>query len=179
MRTPDYRNIDPATAFPRVLDSMRNPGFLKSARYQEQQTRANRVGAHPHIIEFADKLVKRGAGLGIPLFAHCMVRTYGEQATAFLNGVSNDDPTDGLWPHRYTAVDIIHGNLGWMDNPAVPHAWDVIGHLGKEVAHSMDIKIEWGGDWRFFDPAHWELGDWRKIAVAGDKHWKPAGEGAL
>ncbi|MBT9371785.1 hypothetical protein [Rhizobium sp. CSW-27] len=184
MPTPDYRNIDPATVYPRALQAMRNPGFLKSPRYQEQQTRANRVGAHPHILEFSDKLVKRGAALGIPLFAHCIVRTFDEQAAAFVLGHSKDHPDDGLWPHRCAAVDIIHGTLGWMDQPNIPHAWDVIGHLGHEVARSMDIKITWGGDWdgdgdtmdnRLYDPAHFELSNWRQIAISGDKYWSPHG----
>lgn len=175
MLKPDYRNADPATAFPRALDAMRNPGFLKAAKYQEQQMRANRVGAHPHILEFADKVVKRGAALGIPLFPHCIVRTYDEQVAAYTRGMSRDSPADGLWPHRAFAVDIIHGVLGWMDKPIIYNAWAIIGHLGKEVAHSMDIEIEWGGDWKFRDAAHFELKRWRDIAVKGDDHWLPDG----
>lgn len=164
MPAPDYRNNDPARAYPLALQAMRNAGFLKTAKYQEQQGRANRVGAHPLILEFSDKLVKRGAGLGIPLFPHCIVRTRDEQASLYVRGQSMDSPDDGLWPHRFGAVDIVHGVLGWMDKPKIEHAWDIIGHLGKEVALSMDIKITWGGDWSFYDPAHFELTNWREIA---------------
>ena len=173
MKAPDYRNADPATEYPRALDAMRNAGFLKAPRYQEQQKRANRLGAHPLIVAFADKLVKRGAQMGIPLFPHCIVRTYDEQIAAYTRGASRDSPTDGLWPHKFAAVDIIHGTLGWMDEPIILHAWEILGHLGKEVANSMDIEIEWGGDWKFRDPAHWEMKGWKDIAFTGDKLWSP------
>ena len=174
MQQPDYRNFDPATAFPRALDAMRNPAFLETPKYQEQQTRAIRDGAHPHILEFTDKLIGRGAQLGIPLFPHCIVRRYDEQVAAYTRGMSRDSPADGLWPHKAFAVDIIHGVLGWMDNPIIYDAWAIVGHLGKEVAHSMDIDIEWGGDWKWRDAAHFELKGWR------DMEWppKPSGEHA-
>lgn len=159
----DQRNADAAQAFPMAIEAMRNVGFLKSPKYQEQQTRASRVGAHPLILEFSDKLVKRCKNLGIPVFPHCIVRTYDDQASVYARGVSRDSPTDGLWPHRFAAVDIIHGTLGYMDAPVIPHAWSIIGHLGKEVAHSMGIKIIWGGDWKFYDPAHFELEGWKDM----------------
>jgi hypothetical protein len=161
----DYRNADPAKAFPMALEAMRNPGLLKTPKYQEQQMRANRLGAHPSINEFSGKLIRRAAALGIPLFPHCMVRRYDEQASAYARGVSKDSPADGFWPHRAYAVDIIHGTLGYLDNPVVPHAWDVIGHLGKEVALSMGILVQWGGDWKFYDPAHWQLEGWKAMCA--------------
>lgn len=166
----DYRNADPAQAFPMAIASLRNPGFLKSVKYQQQQTRANRVGADPRILEFADKVIKRGADLGIPLFAHTIVRTYDDQLSAYVRGVTRDVPNDGLWPHRFAAVDIVHGTLGWMDNPVVAHGWDVIGHLGKEVANSMSIKIVWGGDWKFYDPAHFELEGWKQMLPPDERN---------
>ena len=142
--------------------------------YNEQQHRANRSGAHPKILEFTDKLVKRCRDLGIPVFPHCIVRTRADQQSAFVLGHSRDSPNDGLWPHRAFAVDIIHSKLGWMEG--IPHSremWLVIGHLGKEVASSMSINIEWGGDWKFYDPSHFELSGWKDIALHGDKLWAP------
>ena len=173
MKAPDYCNFDPATEFPRALDAMRNPGFVKSPKYQAQQARASRVGAHPHILGFTDKLVRRAAALGVPLFPHCIVRSYDEQISAYTRGMSRDSPADGLWPHMAFAVDIIHGTLGWMDEPIIFNAWAIVGHLGKEVAASMDIDIDWGGDWKFRDAAHFELRGWQEIAVKGDKWWSP------
>lgn len=162
---PDRRNLDPAKAFPFALEALRNQGFLKSARYQEQQTRANRVGAHPLILEFSDKMVKRCAKLGIPVFPLCIVRTEDEQKASYARGVSHDSPDDGLWPHRFAAVDIIHSTLGYMeDENHVPHGWDVLIHIGNEVAHSMGLKVVSGSTFkRLYDPAHWELEGWKEM----------------
>lgn len=169
----DYRNIDPVTAYPRAIDAMMNLGFILSPRYKEQQGRANRVGAHPRILEFSDKMVRRCALLGIPVFPHCIVRSPDAQAARYALGHSAARP-DRPFPHAGFAVDIIHSCYGWLDNVIIPHAWDVIGHLGHEVARSMDLKIVWGGDWdgdgdtmdnRLFDPAHWELEGWRDMEL--------------
>lgn len=150
--------------FQSAINAMRNPGFIKSARYTEQQHRARREGAHPLILEFADKLVKRLAMLNIPVFPHCIVRTEEEQQSAYERHVSWDSPADGLWPHRFGAVDIIHSQFAWMDKPVIPHAWEVIGHVGKQVAISMGLNVVWGGDFPpgKYDPAHWELASWRQ-----------------
>ena len=171
MPTPNLVKGDPATLFPRAIAAMQNKPFLKTPSYQKQQTRALTEGAHPLIVEFARKLVKRLAGMGIPVFPHCIVRTFDDQASAYARGVSKDSPTDGLWPHRAFAVDIVHGKLLW---DMTKEMWAVVGHVGKEVAASMGIKIVWGGDWKFWDPAHFELADWKRIAREGDKHWAPA-----
>lgn len=159
----DLRNVPQREAFSAAIRAMRNDAYIKSARFSEQQHRANKAGADERIVEFSRKLVLRCASLGIPMFAHTMVRTYDDQLAAYVRGVTRDVPNDGKWPHRFAAVDIIHAKLGWMDNPVIPHAWDVIGHLGKEVATSMNIDITWGGDWKFYDPAHWELTEWRHM----------------
>ncbi|WHA39893.1 M15 family metallopeptidase [Agrobacterium larrymoorei] len=156
----DRLNAENGLEYQAVVDGLRNSAFLKMPRYQEQQTRAKVAGAHPKIIEFSKKLVKRGAVLGIPLFPHCIVRDYEDQAVAFVKGVTKDSPEDGLWPHRFAAVDIIHGTRAW---DLTRQEWAIIGHLGKEVAISMSIKIEWGGDWKFYDPAHFELKDWKSM----------------
>lgn len=172
----DYRNFDPAQRFPMAIEAMRNADFLKTPKYQDQQVRANTIGADPLICEFADKLVRAGAKLGIPLFPHCIVRTFDEQASAYARGVSRTNPAKQHWPHMGFAVDVIHGTLGWMDKPSIPHAWEVVGHLGEIVANSMDIEIEWGGNWKFYDPAHFELKDWRERAA---KRPRKAGEGRI
>lgn len=148
---------------------MRDRGFLDRFKYRDQQQRANREGADIRICEFADKLVRRAAKMGIPLFPVVIMRTYDDQAAAYVTGVSKDSPDDGIWPHMGFAVDIIHSVHGYMDKPKIAHAWDVIGHLGKEVAVSMDLKVTWGGDWKFYDPAHWEIADWKEHVQLGGK----------
>lgn len=146
---------------PEALARLRKPLFMQTPKYGEQQHRANRVGADRDIVEFEWRFIRRFQKLDIPMFCDAMVRTAEEQQALVDQKVSKDSPSDGLWPHMGFAVDLIHGVLGW----ALPDAsWQMIGHIGKEVAAQAGIKVVWGGDWKFYDPAHWELADWRERA---------------
>lgn len=137
---------------------------LKTQLYAEQQLRAVRTGAHPSVILFERKFVTRMAAKhGIPLFAHNMVRTPEEQTALFVRGVTK--ARGGESPHNYgLAVDIVHSRRAWDISP---EGWKMLGHIGKEVAASLGIKVVWGGDWNFYDPAHWELANWKEM-----KQWQ-------
>lgn len=155
----------PATTAPEVggttyaddLRLMTDRAFCASQRYTDQQGRANREGADPRILEFERKLIRRARNLGVPLFAHCVIRGSHQQTDLFLAGRSKAKA--GESPHNYgCAVDIIHGTKGWA---LTERQWAVIGHIGKELAMQAGLTVTWGGDWKFWDPAHWELTDWR------------------
>lgn len=138
---------------------MRDVAFCNSERYVDQQGRANRNGADPRIVEFERKLIKKAFKLGVPLFAHCVVRTPAEQDQLFVMGHSK--ARAGQSPHNYgAAVDIVHGTHAWG---LLRKQWDIIGMLGKEISVQAGIPVVWGGDWDFYDPAHWELRDWRTL----------------
>jgi len=127
---------------------------------------ANRKGANVDILEFERALLRRFRRLSVPMYAHNMVRTKDEQKALFVRGVSK---TPDKSAHLYgCAVDIVHGTRHWE----IPRkAWDLVGHLGKEVAQSLGVKITWGGDFKsIYDPAHWEITGWRDLphAVFGD-----------
>jgi len=97
--------------------------------------------------------------MGIPLFTHCLRRTNEEQTKLYVKGRSK--ARAGQSPHNYAmAVDIIHGVQAWN---IPPQSWRILGHIGHETAVQKGIDIVWGGDWKFFDPAHWELGNWRDL----------------
>ncbi len=139
--------------------------FLATNKYQEQQWRANREGAHPKILEFEYAVIKRMRELGVPMFAHCVVRTKAEQDAAYALGHSRIKGSQP-YPHRFAAVDIIHSRLGWNMSEK---AWDLLGHVGMEVSKRLSIPVTWGGDWdgdgdktdqKLYDPAHWELAWW-------------------
>lgn len=133
--------------------------FLYSQKYGEQQGRADRTGAQPDILDFERKLVKRAFKLGVPLFAHCVNRGSAEQNRLFRAGHSK--ARAGESPHNFgAAVDLIHGTKAWALSRK---QWAIIGHLGKELAIQAGLKVTWGGDWEFYDPAHWELTEWRAI----------------
>ena len=144
-----------------ALRSMMDRGAVEHpTRLIDLNMRANREGAHPNIIKFADKMQNHFAKLGIPLFAHNMVRNKEEQTALFVRGVSK--AKWGQSPHNFgLAVDLITPHLAW--DGMTPDAWKMLGHLGKEVAKRNNIRIIWGGDWKFYDPAHWELAQWENL----------------
>lgn len=172
----DARGVDPDVERPAFLVAPPSPhaisekyadavlgmvdrAFCQSERYSVQQGRADRTGADPAILEFERKLISRARNLGIPLFAHTVVRGSSEQNRLFRAGLSK--ARAGFSAHNYgAAVDIVHGTKAWA---LTTKQWAVLGHIGKELAASLGLEIVWGGDWKFYDPAHWELASWREI----------------
>lgn len=122
------------------------------------------VRTHPDIIEFAKAFQKEMDRRKIPFRPFQFYRGWKEQAARKMRGVSKAGP--GQSPHQYgCAVDFIHATKAW---DITPKQWAVIGAIGYEVARKRNIDIEWGGEWKFYDPAHWQLADWRKYMVAHD-----------
>lgn len=120
--------------------------------------RADRVGAHPEILEFERLLIKRLKKYGVPMFAHCVMRGEAEQNRVYIQGYSKSKW--GQSAHNYgCAVDVIHGLKGWE----IPRkSWEIIGHMGDELASQKGWKIKWGGTFKVpWDPAHWELENWK------------------
>lgn len=153
MAQADADSVGDEKSFHDALTLLQNREFLKSVKYQEQQTRANRAGCHPDIIMFERAFIRRLGKLYIPAFAHSMKRTPEEQTSLYIRGLSKLSGDRG--PHvQGIAVDIVHSVKAWSVSE---RGWELIGHIGKEVAKSLDLEIEWGGDWKFFDPAHWQL----------------------
>ena len=150
--------LGPTAYASELLDMIDRP-FCFSEKYGTQQGRADRTGAQPEILDFEKRLVKRAYKLGIPLFAHCVNRGSAEQNKLFREGRSK--ARAGESPHNYgAAVDLIHGTKAWNLSTK---QWLILGHLGKELAAQSGLKVTWGGDWKFYDPAHWELTNWREI----------------
>lgn len=109
----------------------------------------------------------RMRALGVPMFPHCIWRSEAEQERLFKGGF-----TKVLYPHsahnRGCAVDVIHSTKAWN---LTESQWQIVGHVGRELAASKGWKLVWGGDdpgvddafdW---DPAHWELERWRSHAM--------------
>ncbi|QCS37056.1 hypothetical protein [Tortoise microvirus 46] len=144
-----------------ALVGVQYPAFVAGRKYAEQQLRAERLGAHPVILKFAPAFIKECAKYGVPMFAHEYVRSAERQMK--LRALGNSKARAGQSPHQYgMAVDIVHGVHGWnLDRKQ----WAVLGLIGKEVARRQDVKLTWGGDWKFYDPAHWEIADWKQLAL--------------
>ena len=122
--------------------------------------RASWEGSDPDLITFFKAFSKDLQARGMPFFAHCFVRSHALQDTLYANGVSK--ARAGQSPHNWgMAVDVVHYGRFWQ---LTRQEWAVVGLLGKEAARRRNIKVTWGGDWRFYDPAHWELSDWKDRA---------------
>lgn len=155
--------------FAQAVGKMINRPFLADKhRVWNQQQRAVRDGAHPDILEFERVMVRRMGKMGIPVFAHCVVRSMEQQAKEFAQGDSKAKP--GQSAHNYgCAIDLVHSTRAWNLSEK---EWLVIGHIGKEVIKQSGLAIvslAWGGDWKFYDPAHWEIQDWE--LVKGQYPW--------
>lgn len=149
------------TDFATAMRAMIDQKFVASQRYKDQQMRANTEGAHPDILEFGKRLVTRMRKQGVPLFILNCVRGEAAQNEYFKTGMSR--AKYGQSAHNYgMAVDIIHGRKGYeLDRKS----WDLLGHIGKEISVQAGIPITWGGDFRsLYDPAHWELKEWRTLS---------------
>lgn len=148
--------VDLASALRALVDRP----FLQGERHKLQHSRANRVGAHPDILEFEKSFLARMRRLGVPMFVSELNRDLQRQNELYVKGFSN--ATYGKSAHNFgCAVDVVHGRLGWE---LEPQSWSMLGHIGKEVALQRGIKIVWGGDFKsLYDPAHWELANWRSL----------------
>lgn len=149
----------PESDFRTSMRAIADREFVRSQRYREQQTRASREGCHPDIIRFERLLVEQARRINVPLFAHSMMRDSHEQDALFERGVTK--ARAGESPHNFgLAVDVIHGTKAWDISR---QSWSLLGHMGKELAARNGIKVTWGGDWKFYDPAHWELANWKEL----------------
>lgn len=143
-----------------------NKEQVVSRKLTEQRARPLAGGAAPELLDFLYLFYKRLDGRGIPMFAHTIVRTPEEQQKLFLDGFSRDSPSDGIYPHKGCAFDLVHSIYAWDMSP---QEWLIIGEVGKELAKQRRFDIVWGGDWLRkptdrvgWDPAHWELRDFRE-----------------
>ena len=148
-------------SYSEALRGLVDKPFCGSGRYRSQQHRAVRLGADPDLLAFERAFVKRMRRLGVPMFSECVVRDQATQARLYVVGHSR--ATFGKSPHNFgMAADVVHGTRGRDLSRA---AWDIIGHVGKECAYQVGVPMVWGGDWKVFDPAHWELMGWRSRAI--------------
>lgn len=154
-------DVQPSGSYGEALAGLVDWQRLKSRNYGEEQARkADWVGVHPHVMEFHRVLKKRCERLGIPMYAHEAMRSIDRQRDLYAQGVTKAKGRDG--PHTQGfAFDFVHSAKGWnLDK----RQWSLIGHIGSELSISAGIPMVWGGDFKsIYDPAHWELKDWRLL----------------
>lgn len=148
--------------FGEALAGIVNHDYCNSQAWQAQQLRANRHGVHPDILEFERVFVRRCTRLGIPLFASEVMRSAKRQDE--LHALGHSRARGGQSPHQWgCAIDLVHAIKGWN---LAPMQWKLLAHIGKEVIAQKGLSISsmaWGGDWTFYDPAHWQIENWKAI----------------
>lgn len=153
-----------------AMNSLRDPVAVASKKHLNAKIKVSNVSCHPLLIEFHKKFQKQLDDYGIPFRPFEFHRTAWRQNELFDQGRSKARAWES--PHQWgMAVDMIHTFKAWDLSRA---EWSVIGEIGKQVAERADIFIEWGGDWNFYDPAHWQLADWHQyranIVLMYDHH---------
>lgn len=157
------RDPQPKTA-QQAMASLQAPLDLRSYPIRNRIDTVSYDGLCPPMIVFMRRLKAEMERYAIPMAFMEGWRTPGRQAELKAQGVSQAGP--GSSPHQYgLAFDYVHAVRGWKLSPA---EWSQIGAIGKEVARKLDMPIEWGGDWRFYDPAHWQVQGWRSLKSVMD-----------
>lgn len=136
--------------------------FFTDEMFLRQQERADWGYTDVRIRFFAGRFAHQMRQMGIPIYCHAAFRTPQEQRQLQKRGVSKAAFPNA--PHTQgCAVDLVHSRFHWNDMRK--EDWDFFGHVGKTIAARHKIPITWGGDWKFYDPAHWELSDWRGLII--------------
>jgi len=130
--------------------------------------RANWWGTDPKLMYFYARLHAAMKKQGFPIYCHTAYRSPELQRTLMKQGYSK--VSSGAH-QRGAAIDVVHAYYNW---DASKEWFDLLGTIGMEIAASEGIKIRWGGDWdgdgtpvwkdadeQFYDPAHFEMADWR------------------
>lgn len=134
---------------------------VQSAAYRNHPAWLRTHDTDPDLLGFSRAFHAELKRRGMPFIPHRYYRGEVDQNREFDEG--NSRARFGQSPHNFgMAVDVIHHAKGWN---LTRSQWAVLGHIGKEVARKQNLKITWGGDWRFYDPAHWELADWKVRAA--------------
>lgn len=150
-------DVQEPPSYAAALVGLQNAAFFTNVKFQAQQFRADWTGAHPDLVEFHKAFQARLRKLGVPMFAAEAVRAGERQDELHAAGLSKT--RDSAHEHG-CSMDFCHSLRGWNLSKA---EWAIIGHIGKEVAQQRGLKMTWGGDWDFYDPAHWEVTFWKTV----------------
>lgn len=137
--------------------NLRNPPRIASEALLRQHARADWQQVDPRVRRFAAVLIEAARKQNIPLYVHTAFRSPEMQTEMFKKGRSKARPPVAAHV-RGAAVDIVHSNFHWEMSKS---EWAYIGKLGLDIASRLNLPIEWGGTWSFYDPAHWELKQWK------------------
>lgn len=144
-------------SYQELAQRLRDPSAFVSPQWRRVEYREG-DGGDP-IYEFVTSMRDEFRRRQIPMFAVTVYRGKEAQDSAFARGTSK--ARFGQSAHNFKmAVDFVHIHRMWNLSRK---EWEIIGLIGKEVARRRNIRITWGGDFKsLWDPAHWELADWKQ-----------------
>ena len=146
-----------------ALKSLEDKAAMMSTARLIKQTSFDYARTHPDIRRFHVRMIKELNARKIPFYPFEFYRSPERQDVLKKQGVSRAKA--GSSPHQYgCAVDLVSVTRYW---DLTRQEWACIGALGKEIARKLNIKVAWGGDFSsLYDPAHWELENWREYRAA-------------
>lgn len=163
------RDRPPRTA-QEAMASLIDPQGMKNPRIRDRIDTVRYDDLPEPLVDFMRAFKSEMDRYEIPMTFFEGWRTAGRQHELELLGVSK--AKGGESPHQYgLAFDYVHAVRGWKLSPL---EWAQIGAIGHEVARKRKVPIEWGGDWKFYDPAHWQIKGWRSwksIMDTMDRDW--------
>ena len=84
------------------------------------------------------------------------VRSRSRQRQLYRKGATKTMNSRHLTGHAVDIAPLVNGKVSWDWKHYYPLAAAV-----KQAAHELQVRLEWGGDWRTFkDGPHWQL-PWR------------------
>lgn len=163
---PSGSMIPPDTAVWDAPERLKAPAWFHNNSYLRQQERANWAWADKRLMVWAAIFQAMAQKRGIPLYVHTCLRDQREQDALVAAGNSKAKyPTSA---HNIgEAVDIIHGTFHWEMSENEWKTLHVLGSLALDrlntyLSSANKLTLEWGGNWKFYDPAHWEIKDYRQ-----------------
>ena len=163
---PELKNVSDA-----VMSEQRAKDYFTSVHYLRTYERADWYMSPAPLRLFTWRFVRALRKKGLPFYVHTCWRDPVLQVALKKNGKSG---VKSGAHQRSSAVDIVHAVNHWE----IPDdLWYYVGTLGEAVARDTNLgtgldgkplKIEWGGRWkRPYDPAHWQLSDWKHRPIVG------------
>lgn len=137
-----------------------------SAMYLGQCDRADWQFTDLRLQRWAALFIEMARRRGIPLYVHCAFRSEEEQRK--VNHAGNSKAAYPRSPHNIgEAVDVVHSVFHWDLTRQEWHLLHVLGRLAldrlnADLPAASKLKLAWGGDFKsLWDPAHWEISDYR------------------
>ena len=163
--------------------TLKAPSHFKTNAWLRQCERADWAHCDPRLMVWSAVLIHMAMKRQIPLYVHCALRDEATQTAVRKSGNSKVAYPNSA--HNIgEAVDIVHGTLHWDMSKS---EWSLLHVLGKLALDRVNatlkrdnkLSLTWGGSWSFYDPAHWEVSNYkqrtRRLPVVPAKRRTPYG----